>query len=98
MPEYKVKTLYSGTKMSTGSLCAHNFCKFCAVHCFVLAAKLIFQSGIWQGKMQYNYVHRHISGTQSVNTTAFCAGTQAPSVDSPLSNYTYAEPTDWLQV
>ena len=41
-----------------------------------------------------NYVHSHISGTQSVNTTAFCAGTQAPSVDSPLSNYTYAEPID----
>ena len=48
--------------------------------------------------MEYNYVHSHISGTQSVKTTPFCAGTQAPSVDSPLSNYTYAEPTDWLQV
>ena len=24
-----------------------------------------------------NYVHRHISGTQSVNTTPCCAGTQA---------------------
>ena len=38
--------------------------------------------------MEYNYVHSHISGTQSVKTTPFCAGTQAPSVDSPLSNYT----------
>ena len=36
--EYKVSTLYSGTKVGTGSLCAHNFCKFRAVHCFVLAA------------------------------------------------------------
>ena len=26
--------------------------------------------------MEYNYVHSHILGTQSVNTTPFCAVTQ----------------------
>ena len=104
VPEYKVKTLYSGTKVSTGSLCAHNFCKFRAVHCFVLAAKLIFQSGIWQGKMEYNYVHSHILGTQSVNTTPFCAVTQelVPKHQVWTAPYqtihNYAKPIDWLQV
>ena len=39
--------------MGTGSLCAHNFCKFRAVHCFVLAAKLIFQYRVWQVVTMY---------------------------------------------
>ena len=26
--------------------CAHNFCKFRAVHCFVLGAKLMFQNSV----------------------------------------------------
>ena len=44
--EYKVSTLSSGTKVGTGSLCAYNFCKVRAVHCFVLGAKLMFQNGV----------------------------------------------------
>ena len=39
-------TLYSGTKVGTESLCAHNFCKIRAVHCFVLGAKLMFKNGV----------------------------------------------------
>ena len=42
----KVSAWYSGTKVDTGSLCAHNFCKFRAVHRFVLAAKLMFENGV----------------------------------------------------
>ena len=73
----KVSTLYSGTKVGTGSLYAHNFCKFLAVHCFVLAAiSLCFKVASDRAKWN-NYVHSHISGTQSVNTTPFCASTQA---------------------
>ena len=32
-----------------------------------------------------NYVYSHISGTQGMTTTPFCAGTQSPGVDSPLA-------------
>ena len=52
MPEYKVETLYSGTKVDTGFLCAHNVCQFWVVHCFFLYAKLMFQNGVWQGEME----------------------------------------------
>ena len=52
MLEYKVSTLFLGTKVGTGSLSAHNFCKFRAVHCFVVTAKLMFQNGVWQGEME----------------------------------------------
>ena len=38
------------TEVGTGFQCAHNFCKFQAVHCFVLAAKHMFQNGVWQGE------------------------------------------------
>ena len=73
----RVSTLYSGTKVGTGSLCAHNFCKFLAVHCFVLAAiSLCFKVASDRAKWN-NYVHSHILGTQSVNMTPFCASTQA---------------------
>ena len=48
------------------------FVKFQAVHCFVLAAKHMFQNGVWQGE------HRTIL-CRYIGT-----GSQAPSVDSPL--------------
>ena len=38
--------MYSGTKVGTESQHAHNFCKLRAVHCFVLAAKLMFRNGV----------------------------------------------------
>ena len=73
----KVSTLYSGTKVGTGFLCAHNLCKFLAVHCFVLAAKSsCFKTASDRAKRSY-YVHSHKSGIQSVNTTPLCASTQA---------------------
>ena len=46
VPEYKVSTLFLDTKVGTGSLSKHNFCKFRAVHCFVVTAKLMFQNGV----------------------------------------------------
>ena len=52
MPEYKVKTLYSGTKVGTRFLCANDVCKFRVVHGFFLCAKLMFQNGVWQGEME----------------------------------------------
>ena len=72
--------------MSTGNLCAHFFCTFEAVHCFVLAAKITSQKWRLTGN---NYVHSYISGTQGVNTTPFCTCTQAlvpghKRVDSPI--------------
>ena len=41
------------------SLCAHRFCSG-AVHCFVLAAKLLFQNGVDRAKWS-NHVHSYIS-------------------------------------
>ena len=57
VPEYKVSNLFLGIKVGTGSLSAHNFCKFRAVNGFVVAAKvmfhlLMFQNGVWQGEMK----------------------------------------------
>ena len=31
----------------------NNFCKFRAVHCFVLATQFMFQNGVWQGEMEW---------------------------------------------
>ena len=47
-PFFQGRVLVLGHKKwaLTGSLCAHNFCKFRAVQCFVLAAKLRFQNGV----------------------------------------------------
>ena len=67
VPEYKVSTLYSGTKVGTSSLCEHNFLFSLLSSCFKMAS----DRAKWS-----NYVDSLISGTQSVNTTPFCAGTQ----------------------
>ena len=47
VPEYKVSTLYSGTKVDTGSLPANRFqfVSSVAAHFFVLGAKLMFKNG-----------------------------------------------------
>ena len=78
-------TLYSGTKVGTGSLFAHNFCKFRAVHCFVLAAKLMFQYRVWQGVTMYTVAY--IGYSKCEHNTILCrypgSGSQAPSVNSP---------------
>ena len=52
--EYKVSTLYSGTKVDTGSLRANRFqfVSSVAVHFFVLGAKLMFKNGGCQGEME----------------------------------------------
>ena len=44
-----------------------------------------------------NYVHSHISGTQSVNTTPFCASTQArvPGHQVWIAPYSTAEILVW---
>ena len=54
VPEYKVLTLYSGTKVDTGSLRANRFqfVSSVAVHFFVLGAKLMFKNGGCQGEME----------------------------------------------
>ena len=67
VPEYKVSTLFSGTKVGTGSLCVHSFLFSLLSSCFKMAS----DRAKWS-----NYVDSLISGTQSVNTTPFCAGTQ----------------------
>ena len=88
--EYKVETLYSGTKVGTVCfLCAHNFCKIrAAVHCFVLAAKLKFQNGVWQGEMEKRCKRSHIGYSKCDNNNILCRYpvicSQAPSVNSPF--------------
>ena len=80
MPEYKVDNLYSGTKVDTGSLCAHSsYYSSVTVHRFVTVAKLMFLMASDRKKWS-NYVHSCISGTHG--THAVVPG-QAPSSDSP---------------
>ena len=52
----------------------------------------MIQYGVWQGEIEQLCSQSHIAmGTQGVNTTLFCAGTQALipghqySVDSPFN-------------
>ena len=83
-----VSTLYSGTKVGTGSMCAHNFCRFRTVNCFVLAAKRMFQNGVWQGEMEQLCTQSHIGYSKCEHSTILCrypgTGSRAPSVGSPL--------------
>ena len=57
VPKWKVETLYSGTKVGMGFLCARRFFFFFfksgAVQCFALVAKVMFQNGVWQGELEY---------------------------------------------
>ena len=59
-----------------------------AVHCFVLATKLIFQNGVWLGKMDLLCTQSHIGYSRCEHNTILCrypsSGSRAPSVDSPL--------------
>ena len=59
LPEYKVSTLYLGTKVGTTSLCARNICKFWAVYCFVLAAKLACTRTLCYFSFHSFRKHRH---------------------------------------
>ena len=60
VPEYKVSNLFLGIKVGTGSLSAHNFCKFRAVHCFVVTAKLISKWSLTgrNGVIMYTVTYR----------------------------------------
>ena len=65
--------------MGTGSLCAHRLMLVLGyvLHCFVLLLWSCFKMASDRTKWS-TYVDSHISGTQGVNTTPFCAaGTQA---------------------
>ena len=59
-----------------------------AVHCFVLATKLIFQSGVSQGEMNLLCTQSHIGYSRCEHNTILSrypsSGSRAPSVDSPL--------------
>ena len=59
-----------------------------AVHCFVLATKLIFQNGVWLGKMDLLCTQSHIGYSRCELNTILCrypsSGSRARSVDSPL--------------
>ena len=79
MSESKFETFYVGTRVGTGcpvsslflivvkhstALLAHNFLLY-------LRYKMVSDGVNWS-----KYVHTHISGIQSVNTTPFCASPQ----------------------
>ena len=50
MPGHAARVLYSlGTDVNTAQTV---FISSRAVHCFVLAANLLFQNDIWQGEME----------------------------------------------
>ena len=68
VPEYQVETLYSGTKVGTGPLCAHRVCYFCGhpplcdhskTHVFL---KMASDREKWS-----NYAHSCMSGTQGTH-------------------------------
>ena len=46
-----------------------------AVHCVVLAAKLVFQNGVWQGEIEDSWKQLHVDSKAERNT--FRAGTQS---------------------
>ena len=82
VPEYKIETLNSRcTKLGSGSLFAHRFFtplilgQSNSLHPLLSS---FFEVGPERAKWS-SYVHSYISGTQAVNTTPFCTGTQAPS-------------------
>ena len=91
VPEYKVETLYSGTKVDTGSFNVHTiFVSFGQSTAMYSLLSARFKKASVRAKWS-NYVHSHISSTQSVNTTPFCANTQALvarhlSVDRPKAS------------
>ena len=59
-----------------------------AVHCFVLATKLMFQNGVWLGEMDLICTQSHIGYSRCEHKTILCrypsSGSRAPSVDSRL--------------
>ena len=64
--------------MGTGSLCANRFNMLVLRQSTALFSELssCLKTAAVRAKWS-NYVHSHISGTQSVNTAPFFAGTQA---------------------
>ena len=84
---YKVSTLYAGTKVGTGSLCAHNinFVSSGQSTALFLLLSSCFKMASNRAKWSH-YVHSHIWGTQSVNTTPFCARTQALVPGHPVGS------------
>ena len=69
--------LLFGQKSRHRTSVCNNFCKLRAVHCFVLAAQLVSKWCLTGRNGITMYTVSHISGTQSVNTTPFCAGVQS---------------------
>ena len=67
--KYLSSTLHSGKKMGMYAVSSGQSTGFFSPlsSCFKMAS---------DREKSSNYVHSHISGTQSVNTTPFCAGTQ----------------------
>ena len=61
--------------VGVGSLCPHNFCKFWQSTTLFSLLSSCFKMACDRAKWS-NYVHSHISDTQGVNTTPFCACTQ----------------------
>ena len=59
-----------------------------AIHHFVLSAELTFHSGMWYGEMEQTCT-QNTSGTQSVNITSFCAGTQALALGHQVRTATF---------
>ena len=96
VPEYKIETLNSRcTKLGSGSLFAHRFFtplilgQSNSLHPLLSS---FFEVAPERAKWS-SYIHSYISSTQAVNTTLFCAGTQAivsghqVHVDSPLVKF-----------
>ena len=80
VPEYKIETLNSRcTKLGSGSLFAHRFFtplvprQSNSLHPLLSS---FFKVAPERAKLS-SYIHSYISGTQAVNTTLFCTGTQA---------------------
>ena len=88
-PFFQVPTLEFGhgavawaqglTKVDTRLPCADNVCKLWAVHCFVLAVKLLFQIGFGQGKMQYLCIQSQIGYSKCEHNTILCQYPWFPS-------------------
>ena len=72
VPEYKVSTLYSGTKVDTGSLSANRFHLLVLWQSTSLFSELssCLKTAAVRAKWS-KYVHSHISGTQSLKRSKF---------------------------
>ena len=74
-PNFKcnVDTLYSGTKVDTGvPVYTQVFFSSVAVHCFFLAAKLVFQNDVWLGEIEDSWTQLHIEYSKDERNTISC--------------------------